>query len=133
MRTFLKSPAGPLVFFIGLIGLSSSAFAGDQQHAVDPSALVNAVTQHVAQQDADRAAIREALGRPEVRDVAAKAGVDPDRAAAAVGTLSGLNLDRAAATARQVNESLIGGSSTVVISTTTLIIILLVVLILVVH
>ena len=129
MRTLSKLLVGPLVVFLAF---SSSAFAGDQQHAVDPSALVNTVTQHAAQQDADRAAIREALGRPEVRDVAAKAGIDLDRATTVVRTLSGADLERAAATARQVNDSLTGGASTVVLSTTTVIIILLVVILIVV-
>jgi predicted xylose isomerase-like sugar epimerase len=88
--------------------------------------------QHAAQQDADRAAIRAALARPEVREVAEKAGLDIDRANAVVNTLDGAGLDRAASVARQVNEQLSGGSSTIVISPTTIIIVLLLVLLIVI-
>ena len=51
-----------------LMATSSSAFA--QQHAVDPGALATAVTQHIATQDADRAAVRDALAQPQVREIA---------------------------------------------------------------
>jgi hypothetical protein len=111
--------------------MSTSAFA-QQQHAVDPGAIAGAVTQHVATQDADRAAVRDALARPEVRDVAAHMGVDLTRADAAVATMSGADLQQAASAARQVNHSLVGGASTVVISTTTIIIALLVIIIIVI-
>ena len=102
------------------------------QHAVDPSALSTSVTAHAAEQDANRAVIRATLARPEVRDVAEKAGLDIDHANAVVNTLDGPTLDRAATIARQVDQQLSGGSSTVIISTTTIIIVLLVVILLVV-
>jgi len=111
--------------------VSTSAFA-QQQHAVDPAAIAAAVTQHVASQDADRAAVRDALARPEVRDVASRMGVDLTRIDAAVATMSGADLQQAATAAQQVNSALVGGASTVVISTTTIIIALLIVLIIVV-
>ncbi|MGE5245404.1 MAG: hypothetical protein ACM3SQ_14350 [Betaproteobacteria bacterium] len=115
-----------------LIALSSPAFAQDARHAATPGALAAAVTGHVAQQAADRAAIREALARPQVRDVAATAGVDLNRLDAAVGTLAGPDLSRAASAARDVNRALVGGATTVTFSTTTIIIILLVVILLIV-
>ena len=110
---------------------AGSAFA-DPQHVVDPSQLAASVTQHVATQDANRAAIRDALARPEVRDVATAMGVDLTRIATSVDTLSGSDLDRAAATARQVTDQLAGGASTVTISTTTIIIALLLIILLVI-
>jgi hypothetical protein len=113
-----------------LMTLSTSAFA-DQQHAVDPDALASTVAQHVVKQDSDRAALREALARPEVRAVAGKLGVDLERASAAVDTMGGTDLARAADAARQVNQSLVGGASTVVISTTTIIIALLVLIVII--
>jgi hypothetical protein len=120
-----------LVLSLGfLMALSTSAFA-DQQHAIDPSALASTVAQHVAQQDSDRAALHEALARPEVRTVAGKLGIDLDKAAAAVDTMSGPDLARAADQARQVNQSLVGGASTVVISTTTIVIALLVLIVII--
>jgi hypothetical protein len=109
----------------------ASAFAAEAQHAVTPDALAATVAQHAAERDANRAEIRAALARPEVRDVAEKAGVDVDHADAVVNTLDGAGLDRAASVARQVNQQLSGGDSTIVISTTTIIILLLLVLLIV--
>src|SRR5712691_9088400 len=113
MPTVRKLLVAPLIL---LMMLTSPAFA-DQRHAVDPSQLAAAVDQHVAKQDADRAALREALARPEVQTVAAKIGVD---------------LTRAADAARQVNQQFVGGASTVVISTTTIIIVLLLIVLIIV-
>jgi len=120
-----------LVVLMMSLAVSAPAFA-QQRHAVDPSALAQAVDQHVARQDADRTAIREALGRPEVQKIAHQMGVDLSRVDASVATLAGGDLERAATAARQVNGALAGGASTVVISTTTLIIALLVVILLIV-
>ena len=121
-----------LVFPLAMLMMaSSSAFAG-QQHVVSPSQLATTVTDAAAKQDANRAAVHEALARPEVQAVASKLGLDLTRATAAVDTMSGAELDKAANAAQQVNEQLVGGASTVVISTTTIIIILLVVIILVI-
>jgi pyruvate/2-oxoglutarate dehydrogenase complex dihydrolipoamide acyltransferase (E2) component len=128
MRTVRRVFVGPLVF---VLALSASAFA-QERHAVAPAELANAVSQQVDQQDASRAAIHEALSRPEVREMAAKAGIDLDRVDASVNTLSGDSLDRVASAAQQVNQSLVGGASTVVISTTTIIIALLVVILIII-
>ena len=71
MRTLRQLLAAPLV----LMFLAAPVFA-QARHAVDPAALADAVSQHAAAQDADRTAIREALSRPEVRELAAKGGID---------------------------------------------------------
>ena len=115
-----------------ILGLSASARADEERHAVPPSALAAAVTDHAATLDADRDAVREALNRPEVRAVAEKAGIDIDRAAASVDQLDSSTIARAAESARQVNEALVGGASTVTISTTTIIIVLLLVILIIV-
>jgi hypothetical protein len=109
----------------------ASAFADQAPHVVTPDALATTVAQHAAEQEAERAAIRDALARPEVREVAEQAGVDINHANAIVNTLDGSGLDRAASIARQVNQQLSGGDSTIVISTTTIIILLLLVLLIV--
>ena len=119
------------VFLIVGLVASTPAFA-QQRHVVDPSLLAQAVEQRIAQQDADRSAIREALNRPEVRDAVRHFGVDIDRMNASVATLAGHDLERTATVARQVNETLAGGASSVVISTTTIIIALLVVILIIV-
>ena len=110
---------------------AGSAFA-DPQHIVDPSQLAAAVAQRVATQDADRAAIRDMLARQEVRDLVTELGLDMTRLTSAVDTLSGADLERAAASARQVDQQLVGGASTITLSTTTIIIILLVLILLIV-
>ncbi len=86
----------------------------------------------LASQDADRAAIREALARPEVKNLAAGMGVDMNRLTETVDTLAAADLDQAASTARQVNQQLVGGDSTVTLSTTTIIIALLVLILIIV-
>jgi hypothetical protein len=128
MRTSRTLIAGVLVF---ATALSPRVFA-QERHVVDRAALADAVAQQVDKQEADRTAIREALARPEVRELAGKVGVDLDRVGASLGTLTGADLERAAQAARQVNERLVGGQRNLVISTTTLIIILLVVILIIV-
>jgi len=124
VRTFLALPLAFLVF-------ASSAASAAGQHIVAPNELATTVADRVAKQDADRAAIAEALARPDVREVAATMGVDLSRIATAAATLDGADLERVAAAARDVDEHLVGGASTVVISTTTIIIILLLIIILI--
>jgi hypothetical protein len=120
-----------LVWTLVILTAASPAFAADQ-HVVSPQQLADAIGQQVAQQDADRAAVRDALARPEVRDVAKKMNIDMDRVTTVADTLTGVELAQAAHAARQVNQQLVGGASTVVISTTTIIIILLLIILLVV-
>jgi hypothetical protein len=128
MSTLRKVLVAPLV----LLMMMASPVLADQRHAVDPSQLATVVGQHVAKQDADRAALHEALARPEVQAVAGKLGVDLTRANVAIGTMSGTDLARAADAARQVNQQFVGGASSVVISTTTIIIALLIVILIIV-
>ena len=121
-----------LVFpLAALMAISAPALAG-AQHVVPPSQVAATVADHVANQDANRASVREALARPEVQRVAATMGLDLARAAAALDTMSAADLERAASTARDVNQQLVGGASTIVISTTTIIIILLLVILLII-
>ena len=129
MRTLTLFFVLPLAL---VVMASSSAFAGQQQHVVAPSELASTVAGHVASQDADRAAVHEALTRPEVRGVVSSMGVSLDRVDAVVDTMNGSELLQAGNAARQVNEQLVGGASTVVISTTTIVIILLLVIILII-
>ena len=127
MRQFQKLLVLPLAC---LMAMSTSAFA--QQHVVSQDILTAAVTDHIAAQEGGRNAVRTALQHPQVRGMAAKMGVDLTRAEAAVATMSGADLERAAVAARQVNDTLAGGASTIVISTTTVIIALLVIIIILV-
>ena len=124
MRTITTLISAPLIL---MLGLATPAHA-EHRHAVAPSALAAAVSDHVASRDADRDAVREALNRPEVRAVAERAGIDIDRAVVSIDSLDSSSLARAAASARQVNQALVGGASTVTISTTTIIIVLLIII-----
>jgi hypothetical protein len=128
MKTLRTFVAGSLIL---LLGSAAPALAQDR-HIVPSSALKDAVAAKAATETADRAAGRAVLAREEVRAVAAKTGLDLDRAAASVDTLSANQLAQAAAAARQIDQSLVGGASTVTISTTTIIIALLILIIILV-
>jgi preprotein translocase subunit SecF len=128
MRLLRKCLVGLLVL---LTASSSSAYAQDR-HVVRSAAIAAAVDAHVASQNADRAAIRETLERPEIRDLATRVGIDLDHVTASIGTLSGTDLENAASAAQQVNEELVGGASSVTLSTTTIIIILLALILIIV-
>ncbi|HYT67063.1 MAG TPA: hypothetical protein VEL51_11620 [Vicinamibacterales bacterium] len=108
----------------------AGAWAQQQTHVINQSALDQAVQQRVSHDQADREALRTFLQNPAVKNVAAKSGLSIDRANVAVSTLQGDELRQAASQARAVNQDLAGGA-TVVITTTTIIIILLVILIIV--
>lgn len=110
--------------------LCAPAAWAQQTHVIDKSALDRAVQHRVGQDQADRDAIRSFLQNPQVKSIAAKAGLPLDRAEAAVSTLQGDELRQAAGQARAVNQDLAGGA-TVVITTTTIIIILLIVILIV--
>ena len=122
----MKHVRRTLAVFLAVLVMAPVANA--QNHVVNQSALDKAVQARVAQDQSDRAAITALLARPDVREVADKAGLSLAKASTAVSTLQGSDLRDLAAQARQVNNDLAGGASTIVISTTTIIIILLVVL-----
>jgi uncharacterized protein DUF6627 len=121
-----------LVIALSLVIVSSSPAFADQQHIVAPAQVAATVADHVAQQDADRAVVADALKQPAVREAAARMGVDLSTVEARITTLTGADLARAADAARQVNNDLVGGASSVTIGTTTLIIILLLIILIIV-
>jgi hypothetical protein len=110
--------------------LSAPAAWAQQTHVINKAALDQAVQQRVSQDQADRDALRSFLQNPQVKSVAAKAGLSVETAEAAVSTLQGDELRQAAGQARAVNQDLAGGS-TIVISTTTIIIVLLIIILIV--
>src|SRR5438132_10484084 len=125
MQTFRRILSATLAVML----CAPTAFA-QQTHVVTQSALDQMVQQRVTQDQADRDAIRSFLQNPQVKSVAAKAGLSIEKAEAAVATLQGDELRQAAGQARVVNKDLAGGA-TVVITTTTIIIILLVIIIII--
>jgi hypothetical protein len=118
-------------FLTLVLGLSSSAF-GSERHAVEPAKLAQAVAHRVAQENADRRAVREALANPEVVRLAESLGIDVARLKASVDTMDADALARAASAAAEVNRPLVGGASTITISTTTVIIGLLIIILILV-
>jgi hypothetical protein len=102
-----------------------------QPSVVDQSTLDDAVAAHAQRADEQRQVITRVLDRQEVREVAARIGVDLGLAQAAVGTLSGAELQRLADQAQAVDSSLAGGQ-TITITTTGIIIILLLVILIIV-
>jgi len=119
------------VLAVCLAVLMIAPMVNAQSHVINKAALDEAVKVRVSQERADRDAIVALLHRSDVRRIAAKAGLSIDKAAAAVSTLQGRELQQIASQARQVQNDLAGGASTIVISTTTVIIILLIVILIV--
>jgi hypothetical protein len=111
--------------------LMVAPMASAQDHVINKSALDQAVQQRITQEQADRAVIISLLHRADVREIASKAGLSVEKAAAAAATLHGKDLATAAAQARQVQTNLAGGASNIVISTTTIIIVLLIIILIV--
>ena len=100
-------------------------------HAVGQAQMQAAISMQVGAQGAQRAAIQSLLARPEVRQLAASAGLDLVRAQAAASNLSGAELQRLAAQATAIQSQLAGGDQTVVISVTVLLLILILIVLLV--
>jgi len=120
-----------MALLIILIVVPSRTLAQDR-HVISPSAIAAEVAEHVAQEQADHLAIREVLGQPQVRELAARIGVDVERLDALAETLSGSDLEAVANEARTINGSLVGGASSVTLSTTTIIIGLLILVLIIV-
>jgi hypothetical protein len=119
-----------LAVCLAVLIMAPSAFA--QNHVIGKGALDKAVQERVSREQSDRTAIVALLHRPEVRQVATKAGLSLDKAEAGVAMLDGRDLEEIAAKARSVQNDLAGGASTIVISTTTIIVILLLIILIVV-
>ena len=94
------------VLFFAMLAVPARA-----QQIVPPGAIDQAFTEHAADRAAKQQSIRTALQQPEVQRIAKSLGVDITRAAGAVGTLSGAELDRVAAQAQLVNDEAAGGQT----------------------
>ena len=119
------------VVFLMFQGSMAIPLLANADTVVTGSDLDAAMTNRADSDAASREAILNLLGRDEVRGVAARAGMDLTRVKAAVSTLSGEELQEAAAQAQLADQALAGGDEKIVIGSTVLIIVLLVVIILV--
>jgi hypothetical protein len=129
MLRFTKTVAMVLATLLLVFVPPILATEGSQQNVVSRADLEQAVAQRLQQDDSSREAIRELLRRPEVRKIAAGAGLDLKRAEAAVATLEGPELERVAEQAAQADEALAGGTQTITISTVGLLLIIIIILI----
>ena len=125
MRTFVSALV--LLFCITLAPRADA----QSSHAAPPSAMDEALRQHVDSTDGDRALVLRVLEQPGVQRLAAELGVDVRRAQSAVATLQGEPLTRLAAQAERVDQALAGGQGSVTISYTLIIIGLLLLILLV--
>ena len=107
---------------------SSAAWAGETPgHVVGGPEIQARIDRQFDQDNADRQAIRQLLDQPQVRQLAASAGLDAKGAQAAAALLTGPELRDLATRAREINAG-IGGDHRITITATTLIIILLIVI-----
>lgn len=122
-----------LVIVVALAGFALAPGVraeGVSPQTVGASEIQAGIDQAAARAEADRQVLRQLLDRADFGRVAAAAGLDVERAVAAVGTLSGGELTQLAAQARLVPDELVGGSDSIVLPATTIIIVLLVIILL---
>ena len=104
------------MFYKGIALLLSVLFvaspvAAQSGRVVDAEKLQELIDQHLEAERQNREAIREALQREEVREVASRVGLDLERADAIVATLDGVELSRLADQAREINNELAGAQA----------------------
>ena len=112
------------------VGIAGTGQAGEARpDVIGEVDIQTQIDRRIDNESSDRQAIQDLLRRPEVRQIAGKAGLDMGRASAAAGLLSGQELRDLAARAHEINAG-VGGRGTVTIAVTTLIIIALLIIIL---
>lgn len=118
---------------LALIGMflaaSLPATAATTDHVVSASEIQRALGQKT-QADAQRATILGLLQRQELRDLAARSGLDMRSAESAVRTLEGEELKSLAAHAAAAERDLAGGTQTITISVVTLLLIIIIIILL---
>jgi hypothetical protein len=109
---------------------SVAAIAAEPAHVVSDAEIQAGIDQQLHSEAADRQAIRDLLARQDVQRIAGTAGLDLARADAAIGALSGPELQRLASQSRDANSRLLGGD-TIVMSWTMIIIIVVALVVLI--
>lgn len=109
MLRFLPSVLASVVLLLSLsAGVGAAA---EPDHIVTGLEIQSQIDQKLHSESADRQAIRDLLARPEVQRIAGSAGLNLQKADAAVGVLSGPELSRLATQARQANSDILGGKT----------------------
>ena len=120
-----------VIFLMFQGSVAATPLLANAETVVTDSELNAAMANRAENDAASREAILNLLGRDEIRGVTGRLGVDLTRVKAAVSTLSGEDLQAAAAQAQLADQALAGGDEKIVIGSTVLIIVLLIVIILV--
>jgi|GEM_PF-1254413 len=120
-----------VIFLMFQGSMAATPLLANAETVVTESELDAAMANRADSDVASREAILNLLGRDEIRGVTGRLGVDLTRVKAAVSTLSGQELQEAAAQAQLADQALAGGDQKIVIGSTVLIIVLLIVIILV--
>jgi len=111
--------------------LVSSPALAQQTRVVDSAALSAALEAKADAETSQRELVRRVLDRADVRETAARMGLEIEQADSAVATLSGAELELLAQHAGAVESAaLAGGANTIVISLTTLLLLLIIVILL---
>jgi len=100
-----------------------------ERHVVDRSAITAAVTAKAQADEADRAAVREAVHTPEAQAVADRFGLNFTGVDDAIATMSPTEIHALAGPARTVSTA--SGGDPIVISTTTLLLLLILIVLIV--
>ncbi len=124
MRTFL------IVLFLAAIFTPVAADA-QTSHSASQAAIDDALQRGAASVQADRERALRLLERPEVAAIAKEAGLDLQRAQAAVAAFSDADLASIGSQVVAAEDALVGGQSRITISTTLLIIGLLLLIVLI--
>ena len=112
-----------------LLAAGAPASAATTDHVVSTADIQRALQQRT-QADAQRATILGLLQRAELKDLAARSGLDLRSAESAVRTLEGEELQSLAQHAQAVERDLAGGSQTITISVVTLLLIIIILILL---
>ena len=128
MRFLRKLTA--LALTLVFLAASAPVTAATTDHVVSGSDIQRALRQQT-QADAQRAAILGLLQRQELRDLAARSGLDMRSAESAVRTLEGEELASLAQHASAAERDLAGGSQTITISVVTLLLVIIIIILLV--
>ncbi len=100
-----------------------------ERHVVDRSAITAAVTAKAQADEADRAAVREAVHTPEAQAVADRFGLNLTRVDDSIATMSPDEIHALAGPARTASAT--SGGDAIVISTTTLLLLLILIVLIV--
>jgi hypothetical protein len=117
------------LLLIPMFLVSSPAFA-QQARVVDEAAMSQALAGKAAGERAQREQVLRVLERDDVREVAARLGLDVADARAAVSTLGGAELGTLAQYADAVEAEALAGGQRVVISVTALLLIIIIIILL---